>query len=118
MKWIILLLGIVANAGASVLIKFAVSGSRRFPSFSDPMAALQNWPLWCGLLLYGMAFLLYAAALTRLPLNVAHPVLTSGAIALVALISVVVLREPFHWTTIVGILLVASGVVMITLRAA
>jgi hypothetical protein len=51
---------------------------RKFPAPSDPMVALSNWPLWLGLALYGAAFLLYAAVLARLPLNVTHPVLTLG----------------------------------------
>jgi multidrug transporter EmrE-like cation transporter len=71
-----------------------------------------------GLGLYGAAFLLYAAALVRLPLNVAHPVLTSGAIATVALLSVLIFREQFYWTTGVGILLVIAGVVLISVRVA
>ncbi len=117
MKWLILILGIVSNASASVLVKMAMMPPRRFPSLSDPWAALSNWPFWLGLALYGGAFLLYAAALARLPLNVAHPVLTSGAVATVALFSVFLFREPFHWTTGVGILLVMAGVALITARA-
>ena len=89
---------------------------RKFPSLSDPMAALSNWPFWLGLGLYGVAFFLYAAALARLPLNVAHPILTSGAVVAVALCSLFIFREPFHWTTITGILLVLAGVVLITLK--
>jgi multidrug transporter EmrE-like cation transporter len=116
MKWLILLVGIMANASASVLVKIAMMPPRKFPSLSDPMAALSNWPFWLGLGLYGGAFLLYAAALARLPLNVAHPILTSGAVATVALFSIFLFREPFHWTTIVGILLVVSGVTLITAR--
>ncbi|SFN47899.1 EamA family transporter [Dokdonella immobilis] len=116
MKWLILILGIASNALASVLIKVAITTPRHFPSFADPMAALTNWPFWIGLTLYGGAFLLYAAALTYLPLNVAHPILTSGAIAAVALLSVVVFREPFPWTTAAGIILVVVGVVLISLR--
>ena len=118
MKWLILLLGILANASASVLIKFAMMPPRNFPSLSDPLAALTNWPFWLGLGLYGGAFLLYAAALSRLPLNIAHPVLTSGAVATVALFSIFLFREPFHWTTVVGILLVIAGVTLITVRVA
>ena len=91
---------------------------RKFPSLSDPWAALSNWPFWLGLGLYGAAFLLYAAALARLPLNVAHPVLTSGAVAAVALLSVLIFKEPFHWTTGAGILLVIAGVALITARVA
>ncbi|KQV44871.1 SMR family transporter [Duganella sp. Root336D2] len=118
MKWIILLTGILANASASVLVKIAMMPPRKFPSPADPMAALSNWPFWLGLGLYGAAFLLYAAALARLPLNVAHPILTSGAVATVALFSIFLFREPFHWTTIAGIVLVISGVTLITARVA
>ncbi|RXV73312.1 multidrug transporter [Burkholderia stabilis] len=117
MKWLILILGISANASASVLVKLAMMPPRKFPSLSDPVAALTNWPFWLGLGLYGGAFLLYAAALARLPLNVAHPVLTSGAIATVATFSILIFREPFHWTTGAGIVLVIAGVALITVHA-
>ena len=118
MRWLILVLGIVSNASASVLIKMATTSPRRFPSLGDPMAALNNWPFWLGLVLYGGAFLLYAAALARLPLNVAHPVLTAGSVAGVVLFSVLIFREPFYWTTGAGILLVVAGVGLITARVA
>ena len=116
MKWLILFTGIACNAMASVLVKVAMMPPRRFPSLSEPMMALSNWPFWLGLGLYGAAFLLYAAALARLPLNVAHPILTAGAVAAVAACSSIIYREPFHWTTISGILLVVAGVVLITVR--
>lgn len=118
MKWLIVILGIASNASASVLVKIAMIPPRKFPSLSDPMAALSNWPFWSGLGLYGAAFLLYAAALERLPLNVAHPLLTSGAVATVFLCSVVVFREPFYWTTVAGVVLVIAGVALITARVA
>jgi len=116
MKWLILILGITSNASASVLIKLSMIPPRRFPSLADSMAALTNWLFWLGLGLYGAAFLLYAAALTQLPLNVAHPVLTSGAIATVALASILIFKEPFYWNTFAGIMLIVSGVVLITAR--
>ena len=116
MKWLILILGIASNASASVLVKVAMMPPRKFPSFSAPVAALSNWPFWFGLGLYGTAFLLYAAALARLPLNVVHPVLTSGAVATVALCSLLIFHEPFRGTTIAGILLVVVGVALITVR--
>lgn len=117
MQWLILIAGIAANASASVMVKMAMLPPRKFPSLAEPMAALGNWPFWSGLFLYGAAFLLYAAALSRLPLNVAHPVLTSGSIATVALLSILIFREPVYWTTALGILLVITGVVLITVRA-
>ncbi len=96
----------------------AMMPPRQFPSLREPAAALSNWPFWLGLGLYGTAFLLYAAALARFPLNVAHPVLTSGAIAAVALLSVVIFKEPMPWTTSLGIVMVIGGVLLITARVA
>ncbi|MBS0907700.1 multidrug transporter [Pantoea dispersa] len=116
MKWLILILGIASNASASVLIKVAMTPPRKLPSLADPLAVLSNWPLWLGVFLYGMAFLLYAVALAYLPLNVAHPVLTSGAIACVALLSVILFKEPVYWSTVAGILMVMAGVALITLK--
>ena len=117
MKWLILIIGIIANTSASVLIKLAMQPPRKFPSIDDSIkSVLCNWPLWLGLSLYGLAFILYAAALARLPLNVAHPILTAGAVASVALCSLLLFREPFYWSTVAGILLVITGVALITLR--
>lgn len=96
MKWCILVLGIAANASASVLIKITMTAPRKFPTLAHPMDTLGNWPFWLDMALYGGAFLLYAAALARLPLNVAHPVLTAGAVATVALASVIIPGEPFR----------------------
>jgi small multidrug resistance pump len=118
MKWLILALAIAANASASALVKMAMTPPRRFPSLADPMAALANWPLWLGLACYGTGFLLYAAALVSLPLNVAYPVLVSGSVVAVALLAAVLFREPFYWTTIIGIVLVMTGVVLIAMRTA
>lgn len=120
MKWIILILGITSNASASVLIKMAMMPPRKFPSLAElttsPLGVLSNWPFWLGLALYGAAFLLYAAALARLPLNVAHPILTAGAVAAVAVSSALIFRESFPMTTLAGIALVVIGVVLITYR--
>lgn len=116
MKWLILICGILANTSASILIKVAMMPPRKFPSIHEPLQALLNWPFWLGLFFYGLAFLLYAAALSRLPLNVAHPLLTSGAIALVALSSVLLFREPFFLSTLIGVMLIIAGVILITYK--
>ena len=105
-KWLILLLAILCNATASALVKVAVSAPRQFPSLADPVGAIRNWP-----------FVLYSISLGRLPLNGAHPISTAGAIAVVACISVVVFRETMPWTTLTGIVLILSGVILITLHA-
>ena len=117
MKWLILFLGVVANASASVLIKVAITPPFSLPSLASPRTALENWPFWLGLALYGAAFVLYAAALARLPLNVAHPILTCGAVAAVAILSVAIFKEPMHWITLLGIAFVMLGVFLITAQS-
>ncbi len=118
LKWTVLILGILANASASVLIKLAVTPPRQVFLPSDPLATLANWPLLAGLALYGLAFLLYAVALQHLPLNVAHPILTSGAVAAVAVASALIFKESFSATTLLGFLAVIVGVALISVKVA
>lgn len=113
MKWLILIFGILTNVTASVLIKFAVIEPRKFPSLNDIPAALTNVPFWLGIFFYGCAFLLYAMALSRFPLNIAHPILTAGAIALVALSSVIIFKEPLSFSLLTGLLFIIVGVILI-----
>jgi small multidrug resistance pump len=117
MKWLIVVLGIACNASASVFVKLALLPPRRPLSVTDVTSIVTNGALIAGIVLYGLAFVLYAAALTKLPLNVAQPVTTAGAIASVALLSVAIFRESFPWTAALGIVFVIAGVVLISLRA-
>jgi multidrug transporter EmrE-like cation transporter len=118
MNWLILLCGIAANASASALLKIAVTPPRKFPSPDNIGAAITNWPLWCGLSCFGIAFLFYAAALSRLPLNVAYPTFIAGTVGTVTAFSWLLFRETFDWTTIAGIALILLGVLLLTSRAA
>ncbi|SET56736.1 DMT family transporter [Thorsellia anophelis] len=118
MKWIILVLGILTNASASVLIKMALGPSSKPISLAKPMLIATNWQLLLGVLLYGIAFILYVIALAKFPLNIAHPVLTAGALASVALCSFFIFKETFYWSTLLGLMLIIFGVLLITFRAA
>jgi len=117
MRWIVLLLGIASNASASLLIKVALQPPYRMPSLQAPLASFQNWPLMAGLVLYGSAFVLYAVALKFFPLNIAHPTLTSGAIACVAILSVVVLGEALRPAMLAGLGFIVLGVILLTTGA-
>lgn len=114
MAWLILLVSIGANAGASMLVKV---GMGQLPVDGDRLraAALNPW-LWIGIILYGVAFLTYALALRLFPLNLAHPVLTAGAIAVVAVGSVVWFGETLPVSALLGLLCVVGGVVLISWR--
>ena len=116
-SWFVLILGVCANAFASVLVKIAVTSPRELPSLSNPVSTITNWPLWLGLLSYGAAFMLYSLTLTRLPLNVAHPIMTTGAVAMVVILSIIVFKEQFYWTTGIGLFFVVAGIALISYQA-
>jgi len=116
MQWLILILGILSNASASVLIKVAVSSKETPIQLSNPLSIIGNLPLVSGIGLYGIAFVLYALALKYLPLNVAHPTLTSGSIALVSIASVVFFGENLSTINIVGIVFIILGVCALTVN--
>lgn len=112
MTWLLVILGVLANAAASVLVKLSSDGPLRL---SDPVALVTNWKLVLAAASYGVAFLAYAAAVTRLPLNVAHPISTAGAIVVVGLASALMIREafsPLHW---LGYALLLAGIVALAL---
>ncbi|WP_297527236.1 hypothetical protein [Thiohalobacter sp.] len=113
LKWVVLVVGIGANAGASILIKIAVSRIET-PGISWLDIALSP-SLVVGLILYGITFAAYALALAHLPLHVVHPVLTAGAIAVVAASSVFVFNEFVSLPVLIGIMLVSLGVILITI---
>lgn len=116
MKWFILLLGIISNASASVLIKVAMSANDHPVRLSDPLSIITNLPLMSGLGLYGMALVFYAITLTYLPLNIAHPILTSGSIALVGVASAFWFGESLSMLNIIGILFIMLGVTALTMN--
>lgn len=111
--FLLVFFGILTNATASVLIKYAMMPEKKV-SITEPLSIILNIPLWIGLLCYGIAFILYALTLQRLPLNVTHPVLTCGAISMVAVLSVILFGENFSATKIIGISLVTLGVLLIS----
>ncbi|MEZ9525737.1 DMT family transporter [Enterovibrio norvegicus] len=116
MQWFILFFGIVSNATASSLIKVAVDSGNSLFDINRPWLILTNIPLIAGISLYGLAFILYALALSRLPLNIAHPILTCGSVALVAIISVFFFGESLSKNIVFGLALISAGVALIVQR--
>jgi small multidrug resistance pump len=117
MGWLLLVVGILSNAGASVLMKLAVTSGKKPISVTDPLSILGNWSLMASVILYGAAFVLYAMVLRILPLHIAHPILTAGAICVVSLCSVIFFGARLDGLTILGIGLILAGVVIVAARA-
>lgn len=110
MKWLLILFGILANGAASGLVKAAGP-----LDLGAPLQLALNWRLLAAITCYFIAFVLYAAAVSRFPLNVAHPITTAGAVVLVGLISAVGFGEGFNRWQIAGYLLLLAGIAALAL---
>jgi small multidrug resistance pump len=108
-----LILGVVSNAAASILIK--VGSSPPFGIFFDGFKFdfVKGWPFLLGICLYVIALGFYTVALTKMPLNIVHPVMTAGSIILVLSFSVTALKEPSSVSLLVGVSLIIAGVFMV-----
>ena len=114
MAYLVLCLSMISNAGASMLVKV---GMGQLPADEGRFRAVACNPcLWLGVILYGVAFITYALSLRLFPLNLAHPVLTAGAIAVVAAGSVVFFGEALPLSAILGLILIILGVTLISWR--
>lgn len=116
MKWLILILGVLSNAAASVLIKVAVTNKETTLQLTKLLPTILNIPFVSAVALYVLTFLLYTIALVNLNVSIVHPILTSGSIAFVSIASVVFLGEKLSFLNIFGVVLIMVGVVFLTIK--
>lgn len=110
---VLIAFSVLANAAASVLLKISADPTGGTAARWAPAVGVGG-----ALACYGLAFLLYAVALRRLPLNVAQPLTTIGATIAVALASRLWLREEIAPASPLAYGLLAAGLVLLSLRAA
>ena len=110
MNWLILFLGVLSNALASVLIKMAVTNANLPFQITKPLAFISNMHLIFGIFLYTISLLFYSISLIYLPLNIAHPTLAGGSISLVAIFSFVYFGESISIVYLAGIFLIILGI--------
>lgn len=101
--WLFLVISVLLNAAASVLLKLsaALGGTARLLSMSGSAAC------------YGLAFVSYFFCLRTLPVSVAYPVLTAGAILVIVLSAAVLLGESLSGTQLLGAALVIMGATLL-----
>jgi len=117
MGYLFLALALTLNAVANILLKV---GAGRLGDLSEPGAVarlLTNYHLLAGLALFALNVAFYAAALTRLNLSVAYPVMTAGGIVIVVSVSILVLREAVTAPQVAGLALLVVGIVLVTHRS-
>jgi spermidine export protein MdtJ len=118
MKWIIMAFAIVLNAAANILIKAAMRSLGSFElSASGFVKAVMNPYFIGGVISFALALAAYAVSLTKFPLSVAYPIMTSVGLLLVAAVSVAAFGESFTLARLFGTLLIIGGVVLVAQSA-
>jgi len=102
MGWVLLAIAIVTEVAATISLKVAIDGKRR----------------WYAVVVVGyvVAFSLLAGALALgLPIGVAYGVWAATGVALTAVLGRVLFKDPLTWTMVGGIALIVAGVFLIEL---
>ncbi|RIJ60438.1 DMT family transporter [Clavibacter phaseoli] len=102
MAWLLLAIAIVTEVAATISLKLATDGRRR----------------WYGVVAVGYvtAFSMLAGALSLgLPIGVAYGIWAATGVALTAILGRVLFRDPLARTMLAGIALIIGGVLLIEL---
>ncbi len=112
---IALVFALIANAAANVMIKAGMRSQE--VDLGEPVAALKmmitNPLVIGGVILFAMNIVSYAYVLTRVPLSLAYPIMTSGGFLIVVTASAILLRESLSVPQMFGIALIIGGVILV-----
>lgn len=114
MGYVYLTLAMTLNAAANVLLKM---GAVRIGDLGEPALLSRlatNYYLIGGLVLFAANVVFYAAALSRLNLSLAYPVMMAGGVLIVVTVSILFLREALSASQMVGLLFLVVGLVLVT----
>jgi multidrug transporter EmrE-like cation transporter len=71
------------------------------------------WGLLAAIGCFGFGLILYALALTGIPLGIAYPILIGGSVVLVTMLAITWLRERVSMRQGIGIVLILVGLVLL-----
>jgi len=74
--------------------------------------------IFSGLFAAFVASLFWMAAVTRLDLSAAYPLITAGLTTITVILAIVVLKEPLSFSKAFGVFLIISGVIVMIRDAA
>ena len=110
------LLGIALtfNAVANILMK---AGMRNAPEGLGATGMIKHyltsWPVIVGLALFALNIVAYTQALTKIPLSIAYPIMTSLGFLIVVSASAYFFKETITWVQGIGFALIIGGVICV-----
>lgn len=113
---ILILVSVFLGAIGQVLVKYGASSLElNFTGkylITSIISILKNAPVMCGIISYGVSFLLWIKVLSKVELSYAYPMVSIGYI-LVMFFSYFLFKENISIIRILGVILIISGVVLV-----
>jgi len=116
MGYLLLTVALTFNAIANILLKIGAERLGAMDEAGFVGRLLVNYQLLAGLALFALNVLFYAAALTRLDLSVAYPVMMGGSLLIVVSVSALLLQEQVTATQVIGLALLVLGMTLVIQR--
>lgn len=112
----LILISVFLGAIGQVLVKYGASalelnfaGKYLIPSI---ISILKNVPVMCGIISYGVSFLLWIKVLSKVELSYAYPMVSIGYI-LIMFFSYFIFKENISLMRLLGVLFIIIGVVLV-----
>lgn len=101
------------NALASVLLKIQATKGFVVKDIFSVSFLVQHAAFFAALFLFAGNVLLYAFALTKIPLSTAYPVMVVGSFLIVYSVSALYFHETIRWPQLIGYALVIGGIMLV-----
>lgn len=113
---IMLIINILLNSSASFLLRIGSSKINQKDDGGIIFSMLKSPLIWCGGFCFAMGFFVYTLILQKTSLTNAYPIVTSGTLILITLLSYFVLKESINLIDFVGIGLILLGMGLIVYK--
>lgn len=113
---ILFLLSIAFNVTANILMKVGMMRLKelQLTQISEMIQKMiLNPALILGCVCYAISLLFYTFILQKINLNIAYPIVISGTVLLITVVSSLLLMEPLKLTNIIGIFVILSGIFLV-----
>jgi multidrug transporter EmrE-like cation transporter len=113
---VLILVSVFLGAIGQVLVKYGASALElNFAGkylIASIVSILKNIPVMCGIISYGVSFLLWIKVLSKVELSYAYPMVSIGYI-LVMFFSYFLFKENISVMRVFGVILIIAGVILV-----
>jgi multidrug transporter EmrE-like cation transporter len=120
--WVFLFTALLVNSAANIILKkgaqepAVLSSAAPNGGLIGTLLSFLNISTIVAILLFACNIVFYRKALSRIPLSVAYPIMTSLGFVIVVVFSALFYQESMSWTKVIGLICILAGVVLVSLK--